>query len=524
MYNVIIIDDEPKVRKGLGNLIPMLDAEWSVIGEAKNGLEGIELVKSLSPDLVITDIRMPKMNGLDLLNQLRGYPVLVVILSGYGYFEYAQTAIKFGAFEYLLKPIKPMEIQDMLLRIKQSIRMQRGSKQLSELKLDCSTLWKEWLLEEPIAAEPSQRLEELYQVKASFRILIIEIDEIDELILKDRWGDRRLVFFAVRNIVEDIIREEQASECSFMFQHGAQLSYFFMDYPNEQEISLKIIAAIKSWLKFSVSIGISEVHTRLRDTPLAWKQAQEATQNKWIHGQGSVCLYSHFQVEELIAIGYPLALEQALVGAVISGQEEQALERLYTFLDEISTAPAMTFRLFRRFSLQLAAAILRLLYEHKVSDLVMRELSQPADFLESGSTIPKLRVGLTGLIRSSVNSLRWLKEQKNHQTLEPVLEYVQRNYMKDISLEEAVQIAQMSTSYFCAFFRQEVGVTFVEHLTRVRMEKSRQLMIHEDLKLYEIAKMVGYQDVKYFSRVFKRSHNISPAEYRQFFFQKEVEA
>lgn len=118
MYKALIVDDEPKVRSGLTKLIPALDAEWTVVGQAKNGNEALELVRRDMPDLVITDIRMPNMNGLDLLNVLREYPVQVVILSGYGYFEYAKTAIRFGAFDYLLKPLKPDEVRDLLGRLK----------------------------------------------------------------------------------------------------------------------------------------------------------------------------------------------------------------------------------------------------------------------------------------------------------------------------------------------------------------------------------------------------------------------
>ena len=101
MLKAMIVDDEPRIRRGLKALIPQLDGDWTVCGEAKNGREALEMVKRELPDLVITDIRMPYMNGLDLLSALREYPVQVVILSGYGYFEYARTAIKFGAYDFL---------------------------------------------------------------------------------------------------------------------------------------------------------------------------------------------------------------------------------------------------------------------------------------------------------------------------------------------------------------------------------------------------------------------------------------
>ncbi|SHE39354.1 two component transcriptional regulator, AraC family [Seinonella peptonophila] len=120
MYQAFVIDDEPKVRKGLSKLIPQLDEEWEVVGEAENGVEGLKQIEQLRPHLVFTDIRMPMMDGLDLLHALQTYPLQVVILTGYGQFEYAQAALKLAAIDYLLKPTKPQEIFEVLSRVKKT--------------------------------------------------------------------------------------------------------------------------------------------------------------------------------------------------------------------------------------------------------------------------------------------------------------------------------------------------------------------------------------------------------------------
>jgi two-component system, response regulator YesN len=527
-YKVVVVDDEPRVRKGLASLIPQLDAEWQVVGEAKNGLEAIELVKQALPDLVITDIRMPQMNGLDLLSALKEYPVQVVILSGYGYFEYAQTAIKFGAFDYLLKPLKPQDIQHLLERVKARRQAAPQADNMPSRALHVTKWWKDWLLNESEEDEGeeagsvyAERLRgHIPQDAASYRMLAVEIDRYDELILEDQWGDKQLVLFAVRNIIHDMTQREEGAACLFLFANGPQLYYLLTDRTDGHELAERFAREVKRWVKISISVGVSSSAAAYDKLPQLFKQAREALRSKWIYGEGIVSDYEDDVRKGSEPFIYPSGIDEALIRAIRSEDAAHALEELKAFVDAVRGA-GIPFLLFRRYCLQLLSSVFRVVYEHKVGDMLQQAVREPGDLFHRDFTAEEYTRFMTELIQRIAQALEWSREQRHNRTLDKAIDFIRKNYDKDISLEDVAVQAQMSSSYFSTFFRQESGETFIEYLTRLRIEKAKALMMNSQLRLYEIAQLVGYQDVKYFSRLFKRAVGVTPAEYRQFFYRKE---
>lgn len=520
MYKVIVVDDEPRVRRGMRNLIPKLDSEWSVVGEAKNGYEALELVKKELPDLVITDIRMPQMNGLDLLSHLKEYPVHVVILSGYGYFEYAQTAVKYGAFDYLLKPLKPEDIQSVLGRVKKERQLAPAVSRNHPNMPNYSKLWKDWLLGLQEEKElPAQLSPILPSDSAQFRIFVIEVDLIDELINEDQWGDRQLVLFAVRNIVHDVTGKTNTN-AHFLFVNGAQLYFLMINEKEVRMLAKSCIEEVKKWLKISTSIGISDTSDHYKALPELVQHAGFALQNKCFYGCGTVSEYDDLKLEDIIEVGYPIEMETELIKEIRGEQTERASAVLHEFVRTVKRRN-VPFRLFRRFCLQFVSSVIRLAYEQKMYDLVIANLPCPIDLYDRTFTLEEYVDFMDRLIEACIVSMEWKRTQKQNQTIEKAVSFIQANYGKDISLEDTALHVHMNASYFSSYFKLENGCSFVEYVTSLRMEKAKTLMLDSQLRLYEIAQMVGYQEVKYFSRLFKKKMGVTPAEYRQFFFRKE---
>ncbi|MBD2867398.1 response regulator transcription factor [Paenibacillus arenilitoris] len=521
MYKVIVVDDEPRVRRGLQSLIPQLDADWTVAATAASGVEAIELVRKEMPDLVITDIRMPRMNGLDLLSALREYPVQVVILSGYGYFEYAQTAVKFGAFDFLLKPVKPAEIKSLLQRAKERKRSNEPAPSVPSSPVNYSKWWKEWLSETEEGQDYGEKLKaQLPPGAACFRLMAIEIDRYDELIMDDQWGDKQLVLFAVRNVVHEALPALGATGSHFLFASGPQLYYLTYDCDCGSELSGKLLGEVRKWVKISISVGLSAKLESFESLPAGLGQAKEALRNKWIYGDGIVSSYDDVVSPGSEDRGYPTEIDESIVRAVRLGDAEQALIGLAEFVERIK-AESVPFRLFRRFCLQLLSSVFRVVYEHKLNEMIRQRIDHPQDLFHRDFTAEEF-IGFMGeLIRSTVESMEWSVRQKQNRTIEKAVDFIRKNYAKDISLDDVAVHAQMSSSYLSTFFKQETGETFIEYLTRLRIDKAKTLMMNAQLRLYEIAQLVGYQDVKYFSRLFKRVVGVTPAEYRQFFYRKE---
>lgn len=521
MYRAIVVDDEPIVRRGLISLIPKLDPEWSVVGEAKNGHEALELVKREMPDLVITDIRMPRMNGLDLLSELKEYPVHVVILSGYGFFEYAQTAIKFGAFDYLLKPVKPPEMKSLLQRVKEKRQDQASAAEPARNPLNFSKWWKDWLMEAEEAKGYADKLKEQLSVgEEELQIVAVEIDRFDELIGEDQWGDRRLVAFAVRNVIQDLMADKRGTRLISLFANGPRILYLCTGQSCGPDAAEWLIREVGKWVKISISIGLSEKTRLFEELPVLYRQATEALRDKWIRGDGIVCRYDEPAAFVREAPGYPVELDEAICRDVRAGDREKALGGLEAFLLHLKREN-LSFPLFQRFALQLLSSVYRIVYENRIDDWVLKEMSQPRDLFRREFSVDEFRRFMAEWIGAIVDSLDWRRKQRNNRTIEKALEYIRGQYAKDLSLEDVALHVGMSGSYFSSFFKQETGDNFIEYLTRLRIDKAKTLMMDAELRLYEISQLVGYQDVKYFSRLFKRHVGATPAEYRQFFYRKE---
>jgi two-component system, response regulator YesN len=522
MYKVLVVDDEPKVRRGLTRLIPELDPEWTVIGDAKNGIEALEKVRKYMPDLVITDIRMPLMNGLDLLNSLKDYPVHVVILSGYGYFEYAKTAIRFGAFDYLLKPLKPAEVRELLIRLKKQIQMQAPQTFDGGSQIHYAKLWKDWLMGVEESEEYCQKLQGQLPSLASYRIFVVEIDQFDALVSEEQWGDRQLVVFTVQNMIQEILDGREGMCCQFLFSMNSQLYFLLINQQVVLQDYEMLIEEVKRMVEISISIGIGDESEHFAQLPTLFTNTREALLNKWIYGDGKVHDYRDLFLSPKLQVGYPSDLDNSVIVSLREGNLDKAQEYLAQFVGTI-LQKNVSYQVFHRFCLQLLSSAVRVIYEQKITSLVFQDSRRPYELFDRNFTVNEYIHFMNELLAAIITSVEWKKQQKRNRTLETAVNFIHQSYTKDLSLDEVAGQIHMNSSYFSSFFKQEIGLTFIEYLTQLRIDKAKALMIDPDLKLYEIAGMVGYQDVKYFSRLFKKAEGVTPGEYRQFFYRKEEE-
>ena len=304
--------------------------------------------------------------------------------------------------------------------------------------------------------------------KLPYRILVIEIDSLDELVSEDQWGDRKLVIFAVRNVLSDLMALITEIECIYMFQEGSQLSYLFKGESSESDIkqwATEFIHHINTYIKLSISIGISNSSYDVNQIPSNYSHASVAIQNKWIHGLGSVCMYSELLMDERLSSGYPIHIEECLIIAIRNNQAKEAIQYLQKFMTAISLE-SIAYRIFRRYYLQLSASVIRVLYEYKSYDLVLKELPNMYELLERNSSVTYMHQIMEELILASIESIEWVKKRKNRHLSDKAIQFIHDHYMKDISLDEVAGSLHMSSNYFSSFFKQEKGITFVEYVTQ----------------------------------------------------------
>ncbi len=398
MLKVLIVDDEPKIRRGLKSLIERANLDMEVVGEAEDGEMALEVAKETLPDILLVDICMPFLNGLQFIEQLNGVlkDCIIIVITGHDEFSYAHQAIKLQVFDYLLKPVLENQLEIVLKRAEQQLASSRlqdhylnwaNQETKRHLPILREIFCKDWvngqLSEEYIAAQLPFLELDLPPVSGMI-VLKVAGQYTRGQLLKD-W-ERELLVFSIENICREVVEQWQP--------------YIMFHDSTDNLIAITPIHNPSEWYELSVS---------LQQT-----------------------------------------IEQHLEQVVIVAQRP---------LIDLATSVSTTYR-----------------------ELLL-ELNRKA------SCTPVV-----------------LLSQKHIETY---------YYKEDFSLQDLADMMKISPTYLSRLLKNEIGVSFIEYLTQVRVEKAIQMMSDPTMKLYEVAEKVGYSNQHYFSTTFKKAVGLSPAEYRK---------
>lgn len=349
---LLIAEDEETIREGIVNMIDWRSHQIEVIGEAGNGSEALALIEEEAPDLLLTDIRMPRMNGLELIEaaQRKGYGFRTIILSGYNEFSYARQAITLGVADYVLKPCRPEEILKTVLKAKDAIEVQRSQeKELFQWErswhknapLVKSQVLSQWIHHPPV---PLERREELITelsmaiVPEGPQIGLVSFD-IEPLSQRAKGQDFVLLRYAALNIISETLGPIYRDRIE-TFYDGNRLLWIGSGLPgDEQQKSYRAPATLREeigrlqdnlekYLKLSISIAVGSCRPHISEAHLSYKEADQAMESRFLNGRGGVYFYGEAQGA---ALGAPAerasvlddeelnALEDEMLSAVASG-------------------------------------------------------------------------------------------------------------------------------------------------------------------------------------------------------------
>lgn len=494
---ILIVEDEIKIRHGLANLI-VKQTGHEIVGEAKNGEEGLELVFRTHPDLVITDIKMPVMGGLEMIRELHKNSVKMhyVILSGYSEFEYAKQAIQYGVDDYLLKPLAPEDIIQLLEKIQQKLDAEIENRNDDMQRV----LWK-WIngksRSEEILSEQKRLAisgEQSYVLLAGYGWDTLFADRkqcleyMESLALKIGRSDMHVCLFEDTREIVCVIPKDL--ETQFLEE-----STWYIDKNRKKWI----------WAKYDVS---------------DWKKAAQNMQEIRDLYLYSMFFPSHrlltkedmefFQGEVFV---WPEELEGRIRSAIYKGdyhQTEKYLTQFQEYLEKRAFFPK-----------QIKEAYLKI--THRIIHCLEDTEKQAYEKLQSMNYVVKMENAYTLtelklLQKEMLHSFRSMAEQKediSNYAIKRAISYIRTHYSENISQEELAGKLDITPEYLSALFNREVGVNFSTFLRDFRISHAKRLLKGTDKKVYEIAQEVGYMDSKYFNRVFKENVGVSPREFRQ---------
>ncbi len=545
MYKVLIIDDEPIIRKGLTSIINWNQLGCEICGEAPDGQIGQEMIKNLKPDIILTDIRMPKDDGFSMLRSVKGIVPhsKIVILTGYRDFNYAHEAIKLGAFDFLLKPTKIEEITEVIKRTVTALDSEKHRKdemqQFKELYEKNIPLIKEKLLFNllyGIYLSESDVEEQIKRLDLQFDTFVMGIIDNESQGEKDSYA-LQLYQFGIISTLDEVLSED------FSFISTALNSRWllFVAKPKGQdELDMEKLQSkltylqemIENCFSFTVSIAISTMGKGYKDIPLKFRECQHALEHRFYLGGNTIISYSdmntffQYQDHSLLEQQQKILLDQIKAGNC--DNVEQTIESIRLYVKNLKSDAKAYIKSFYLSTLTSINSIRYSLQKtNSENPTESQSLASLYPLIESCENIMDLNDILREAARKAAENVNSYNQKNMRLLLRNAVDYLHEHYCESVTLNDVAEKLFVSTYYLSRMFKKELNKNFVDYLNEIRIEKAKELLMDVRLKTYEIADAIGISDAHYFSKLFKKYAGLTPTEYRELHRTqgiKEVEA
>lgn len=542
LYRIILVDDEEEVRKSIIRKIDWTAVGFAVVGDAENGEDALEKIENLEPDVVLTDIRMPYMDGLTLAERIRQkYPSMkIVIFSGYDDFEYAKQAIKLNVTEYILKPVNVEELTAILKRIKtnldEEIEQKRNVNLLRENYKRSLPILREQFLKDlisrPMDGETVQTLLREYDIPLAgakkWIAIAVELELEQELTQEEAplplHEEKNLIPISVMQILSENLKPSyRFSLLSFSGSADAKIAGIAaVDENNSQTELINILGdickEIRKTLKVPVTIGIGHSAQKLENISRSFQSALDALGYRSVVGTGSTIYINDVEPGIGGKLQFGSEEESALIQAIKFGPEEKIRETVRGIVDRMNEARVHA-RQQQAYILSVANCMIQLIQQY---DLNMEEIfaedplgPDPFTVIQSMLNRENFSRWLYQTALKINNALSRERDYAAGQVIEKAKQYIMDNYQDPgLSVEQICRYLHMSPAYFSTMFKKATGQTYIAYLTEVRLNKAVELLNMTDEKTYVIASQVGYQEQNYFSYVFKKRFGVSPTKFR----------
>ena len=533
MYKILLVDDEILVRDAIRENIDWGKLDCELIGDCENGKQAVEFVKTHEVDIVLTDILMPYMDGMELSHFLHdNYPdILIVIFSGFGEFEYAKKAIQYNVSEYMLKPVTAMELTKVIGNMKEKLdsrkKEQRKMESLTQVSqdyhknanvirskaLDCLV---KCTRDVQVSLDELERMGITFQA-ASYRVAVFDIDTYSDMYQMDmdKQQESALMAFVLFNVGDEIVVQEKAG---VVYQEGNNRVCIIFAGNRTKEFSEsihrichEIQEKVKEVIGLETSIGIGNWVRSPHELIYSYRLAAKAIDYRYLLGgnllfdmeekktDNSIFLINDLEIlTESIKSGDRRLMEKTL-GQIETEIKSALVEKSYAciYLQQVIRAIGNTCQSLSEEPEKIIAQ----------REALLKAVTEQRMFSQAAALVEKYA-------QEVFDALQELNSSNGQRQGMLAMDYIQKNYMDPcLSLNSICSYLNISTSYFSTIFKEMTGETFIEVLTRVRMEKAKELLENTTMKNYEIAEKVGFSDPHYFGISFKKMTGKTPTEY-----------
>lgn len=526
-YTILLVDDEEEVIQAIIRKINWEELGFSVVGYADNGIKALEMIEESQPDVVMTDIKMPYMDGMELCSHIRReYPAMkIVLFTGFDEFEYAKEAVHLEVEEYILKPVNSVELINIFTKLKikldQEISERRSMEKLEHYYTEslpllqanfCSTL-----IEGRIHEDELQKYLSDYQISLPGPLYCCLVIHMSSSQIPENMNSLFLAA-SVQKQAEDRLGKRWKAKC-FPYLGNSVL---FAQINNENEIAEltddcdRFCKYVNRMMGTVVTVGIGQVCSQILDLAQSYNAAREAVSYRAVYGASRAINIKEIAPKESGEPCFTNDMELLnLFKKIRLNSEEEIVEAVDQYIESISF-PLKSLQQHHVVIMELVTALFRF----SVNNDIAAEGGVGGDIgILYGKLLElepdALRKWLTDISLCFSENLVTARSRSTQSFVSKAKEHVRSQYADvQLSLAQICERLGVSNSYFSTVFKKETGKSFVSYVTDYRMEQAARLLIETNEKSYVIAQKVGYTDPNYFSYVFKRKFGVSPSKYR----------
>lgn len=522
MYRVIVVDDEIWICKLIRKIIDWDEAGFQIVAEADSGTAAQQLIETIKPDLVITDIRMPGMDGISLIKNTREMNIdsEFVIISGFSDFEYARSAIAFDVFGYLLKPLDKEELQDVLAKVKSRLDQKHAIK--SKIEISDSRIVQQLMHRILAGGEKRVDIDQLnlqYSTHFSaggYCAGILKLDAVNchESVVQD-------CIDAIEQIKKDYA--PSFHEIVLLLDQAKNMITLILnaDEQNMKKAAQLFVDILANCDKrrtpqdaFVMTAGIGTVTEDLKDVGKSWQAARQAVQARVMLGTGKVLEYGKLRIPE--------------TKDIIDIRDRKKLATCFDLFD-LNTAEADIAKIFRKTAKSNPNnPVIYHLTAEEMMDLLFTSVERKALTAERGkteeicriddcTTVEQIEACVMDTFRYFCQLFEEEKQKSGNKTIHEIKTFISENYMLNISLDDVAKLVCLNPTYVSEIFKKKTGENFSEYLINYRILIAKDLLKDVKYKIADVSTMVGYQDPKYFSRLFKQKVGVNPSDYRNLY-------
>lgn len=525
MYKIVIADDEKIIRESLCNTVPWEDWGYEVVGVAQNGQEALELLEKFQPDVLLTDVRMPKMDGLQVASFINknNLKIKVVISSGYNETAYLHEAIRSHVVAYLNKPINyelfEETFKELKLLLDEDRKKAKEDEELRRYLSESLPLMRESFFFDLLSGkiDPALIADKIkfYDINIPQREFVVIVAEVDDKYRLMSSGASETMFLMFRTLL--YLMENVFPGSSFFYNAAIGVAVGIVEAQNITQRVQRLQREFLNVKGSTISAGISSLTLNISSLSEKWEEALYALRQKHFVGNESIVFYDDVKdLQSSRAIDVRREIDE-IISNIYYKKDEEIIDDISKLFSRLEVSGISRVEDIGKVCFEILFTLEREVGTSKttLTSYLAQNQETIFDFLRS-EPIDAKRKRLIKTVLGFLHSSVYERKQEMSIIVMKAIEFIDKNYANNtISLEMVADAVGKNPSYLSNLFKLETGKNFSEYLRELRIEKAIEMLSDVSYKVYEIAEMVGYADVSSFAKAFKRHTGLRPGEYRK---------